>query len=144
LTEVMKSEASLQTISIRKLNWHNLLVVMQVAGSVLLLIVAGLILHSFRQTMQVDPGFQTHNLFIAEFNAYNPGKLGQLIHELESRAATLPNVKSIAAGDGPPRFGGSEVITVAGTEQKPFGDWWVNAFFVNTPKYFETLGIPFI
>jgi macrolide transport system ATP-binding/permease protein len=146
LIDVTKSEASLQTTRIRKLSWHNVLVVMQTAGSLVLLTAAGLFLRSVQRTMQVDPGFQTHNLLFTKImvdrGRATPYQEYQLFRELQSRAALLPNVKSVSVGEAPllERNGGRHVMITDSTEQKPFGDKKVESFFV-TPKFLETAGI---
>ncbi len=146
LTAAMKSEATLQTMRNRRLSWHNALIVMQVAGTIVLLITAGLFLHSFRQTMQIDPGFQPENLFFTKImigrNRSSPTQNTQFFQELQRRAMVLPNVKSVAVGEGPLLEGGTGRYELwpEGAEQKPFGDERVNGYFT-TPKFLETVGI---
>src|SRR5262245_46967651 len=149
LTAAMRSEATLQTIRIRRLSWHNALIVMQVAGTIVLLITAGLFLHSLRRTMQIDPGFRPANLFFTKImiarNRSSPTQITQFFQDLQRRVMVLPNVKSVAVGEAPLLEGriARYVIRPEGTEEKPFGDERVNSYFT-TPRFFETVGITLV
>ncbi len=86
---------------VRGAQMSNLLVVGQVALSLLLLIGAGLLLHSFRQLLRVDPGFDAHN--VLSMNVSLPtvkyGKPQQQIEffdEVLRRVSALPGVRSAA------------------------------------------------
>jgi macrolide transport system ATP-binding/permease protein len=148
LTEVTKSEASLPSIRVRRLSWHNMLVILQIAGSLVLVIGAGLFLRSFQQTMLVDPGFELKHLLSATITVNRNTSRPQANHffqELQSRVASMPGVKSVSVGEGP-LLGGNRrrhILITEGTEQRPFADKHTLSFYI-APKFFETVGIQLI
>lgn len=79
----------------------NLLVVGQVALSLLLLIGAGLLLHSFRQLLNVDPGFDAHNVLslnisLSTTKYAKPQQQIAFFDEMLRRVSELPGVRNAA------------------------------------------------
>jgi predicted permease len=78
----------------------KLLVGFQIALSTVLVIGAGLFLHTLARMNAIDPGFQTHNLIIAEVplaqNRYPAGKDIALHQKLEQAMAAIPGVESVS------------------------------------------------
>src|SRR5207249_9129387 len=64
LTEGLRERASTSGGAVTRLNLRSLLVVAQIAVSLLLLIGSGLFLKSFYKAQAIDPGFRTENLDI--------------------------------------------------------------------------------
>src|SRR6185503_9537157 len=62
LTEALKDSGHSASESRRKRHWRNAFVVWQIALTVVLLIGAGLLVHSLVRLYNVDPGFKTNNL----------------------------------------------------------------------------------
>jgi predicted permease len=102
----------------RQVRFRNALVVAEFALSLVLLIGAGLLLRSFFQLLNVNPGFDPHNALVAriwlpvpnnpELDPYRPAtKRITFIREVLSRAATLPGVEyaAIGGGNGVPLIG---------------------------------------
>jgi len=132
----------------RRARMSNVLVVGQVALSLLLLIGAGLLVHSFRQLLRVDPGFDAHN--VLSMNVSLPtvkyGKPQQQIEffdEVLRRVSALPGVRSAAISAAVPLSwkritpmlpeGQSEVPL----SQRPFLD--IEAV---SPQWLETMRVP--
>ncbi|MGH9751958.1 MAG: ADOP family duplicated permease [Blastocatellia bacterium] len=126
----------------QRLRLRNLLVVTQIALSLVVLIGAGLCLKSLRGLQAIDPGFEPAKVMTASFdlsqNGYNEERGRQFIAQLSERVATLPGVEAVsfanvvAFSDAPwtnPAF-------IEGSKPQPASH---NAI---SPTYFQTLGIP--
>ena len=88
------------------------LIVGEVALSVALLIAAGLLIRSFRELQQVDPGFQVDHLATMRVNlprtTYNTGVKSKVFYErLLPTLGTLPAVQAVATSSGVPLAGGN-------------------------------------
>jgi putative ABC transport system permease protein len=89
---------------------HNrtgkVLVVTEVALTLVLLIGAGLLVKSFWRLMQVDPGFNPQNLLAMQISV-NAGtdegpRVGNFLDQLQQRVRQLPGVQSVAVSNGLP------------------------------------------
>lgn len=126
---------------------RQLLVVAQVAGSVVLLVFAGLFTRSVRQALSSDLGFRTSGLVLMDVDVglqrYDSTRGKAFFAQLQQRAAALPGVRRAVMATSVP-FGGnirSAVITLEHpTAALPDGslDAWRN---VVSDGYFSTLGI---
>ncbi len=128
----------------RRLNLRNLLVVAQVALSLVVLIGAGLCLKSLRALQVVDPGFEPAKVVTASFdlsqNGYNEARGRQFISQLSERVAALPGVEAtsfarIVAFSDIPWVG---PLIIEGSKPQPIN---TNAI---SPSYFRTLGTPLV
>ena len=128
---------------------QHVLVVAQVAASVVLLTGAGLLLASLYRLQQVDPGYRPERVLSAEifgnFTRYRtPQDFLQLYEPLLARLATEPGVISAAISNAVPLAEEQpfdvpfriEGLEAADPERLPVVD--VN---VVSPAYFDTLGI---
>ena len=116
------------------------LTVAEVAFSVALLIGAGLLLRSFWQLQQVEPGFNSAAVTVARV-AIEPGRDRRVFYErLLSEIQTLPGVVGAAASTGVPLGGGNTVteFEVPGMQSAGTANWRAIS-----PGYFAALGIPF-
>jgi predicted permease len=84
----------------RRLSLRNLLVVAQVALSLVVLIGAGLCVKSLRALQAIDPGFEPAKVMTASFdlgkNGYNEERGRQFIGRLAERVAALPGVEAVS------------------------------------------------
>jgi predicted permease len=128
----------------RRLSLRNLLVVVQVALSLVVLIGAALCVQSLRALQSIDPGFEPAKVVTASFslglNGYDESRGRQFISQLGERAAALPRVEAVSfarivAFSGVPWIGPA---LVEGAAPQP-----VN-FNAIGPNYFQTLGIPIV
>ncbi|HMJ62835.1 MAG TPA: FtsX-like permease family protein, partial [Bryobacteraceae bacterium] len=132
------------------LSARNLLVVGQIALSIVLLIGAALLMRSFVRLHNVDPGFQPANLLTAKI-ALPPARYGTdwkkiaFFRELLPRLEQLPGVRGAAMAMSLPAttWIRTNIIEVEG---KPSPDPEEPSSFgvlqSITPGYFRTLGIP--
>src|SRR6201996_3488709 len=130
----------------RRINLRSILVVAQIAMSLVLLCGTGLLLRSLRNASSIDIGFRSRGLLMMSVDprvhGYTPERTTQFLTQLRERVAGLPGVLSAAATDSVPLYGGnrSDGFSVEGgrVEQSiPIVD-----LFMASPGYFETLGIP--
>ncbi len=126
---------------------RKLLVVTQVALSVLLLIGAGLFIRTLRELRNLKPGFSTENLaaFAVDpsLNGYDVERCKLFYRQLIDALEATPGVRSVGLASVPILFGWEwdSTITVEGYESQPGEN--MNPFFNSvSPGYFDTLGIP--
>lgn len=131
-----------------RMRMKSMLVIGQVALSLLLLIGSGLLLHSFARLLRVDPGFDSHNVLTMNISlptvAYaKPEQQTSFFDELLRRISILPSVRSAAISAALPlswiRFTpvlaeGQPNVPLA---QRPFID--IEAV---SPQWFQTMLVP--
>jgi putative ABC transport system permease protein len=128
---------------------NSALVVAETAIGLVLLVGAGLLIHSLVRVLKVEPGFNTHNVLTASINLpdtqYPDLKKAQFYDELLPRLAALPGVKSVTSGYPLPLTRGN--ITLGFTvEGHPVakGEEEDAPVSIVTPGFFRTLEIPVI
>jgi predicted permease len=127
---------------------RTLLLVAEVALSILLLVGAALLLRSFLRILDIDLGFDQHSVasfFVALPDRYDhPEKAVELFERLESALAGIPGVEEVGSVLGRP-FGngsiGTDVLFADEPEPLPGEEKSVRVR-IATPGYFETLRIP--
>jgi putative ABC transport system permease protein len=147
LNSALKEGARQATSTSHRL--RGLLVVSEVALSLMLLVSAGLLIRSFLQLVKTDPGFNSENLLTmnlvlprAKYKE-EPQRIAfysQLVKGVES----VPGVSSAALVNHLP-LGGSNSSTsflVEGLAEPPPGQEFDGRYRVCTPNYFQTMGIP--
>jgi predicted permease len=145
LTTALKGEDALARPG-RRVNLRSVLVVAQVAMSLVLLCGTGLLLRSLENASNIDIGFRSRGLLMMSVDprvhGYSPERTTQFFAGLQERVSALPGVLSVAATDAIPLSGGhrSDGFSVVG--EKPEQNVPVVELFMATPGYFGTLGIP--
>jgi putative ABC transport system permease protein len=126
----------------------NLLVVSQVALSLLLLIGAGLLLRSFLRLLRVDPGFDAQNVLTMDISLptvkyAKPEQQITFFDEILRRVSVLPGVRSAATSAALPlSFKRMTPVLPEGQPdvplaQRPFLD--IEAI---SPQWFQTMRVP--
>jgi putative ABC transport system permease protein len=124
------------------------LIVAEVALAVVLLAGAGLLLRSFSQLIQTDPGFRTERVLSLRLNLpparYDkPGATARFAEQLTGDVRSLPGVQSVAAVSHPPfSYADKWPFAVEGRtapEQRMSADNRVVG-----PNYYEVMGIPLL
>lgn len=129
---------------------RSLLVVTQVALSLVLLIIAGLFVRGLQGARSIDPGFDTENIVVASLDVglqgYSPATGEQLYRQLQERLAAMPQVEAVSLAESPPLnpFNRQTSMTPEGYEQPAGAGPPVVEYNVVTPGYFRTLGIPLV
>ena len=153
LQESLKDAARGATASAARNRLRSLLVVSEFALALMLLISAALLIRSFRQLNNVDPGFNAQNVLTArlwlpqpnlpETGPYfkHPARV-QLYRQVIEKIAALPGVEAVGGVSQLPLGGGrsSAGITVEGRPEQSDSPSAVEPM-VASPGYFEALGI---
>lgn len=130
----------------RRFNLRNILVVIQIAVSLVLLCVTGLFLRSLKRAAGMDVGFRSQGLLMVSVDprvhGYSADRTIQFLKDLRERAAALPGVSSAVATDVAPLSMGnrSDAFHVQG--KKPTGAEPSVDLYMVSPGYFQTMGIP--
>jgi putative ABC transport system permease protein len=148
LSEFMK-EGRGTTASGSHQRLRGALVVMETAGGLVLLVVAGLLLRSFHRLVSVDPGLNPRNVLTLTFDLpetkYNDQQQMDFYTELLSRVRALPGVTSAGAVTPLPLSGNNAMITfqIEGhpvpKSEEPSAD-----IESASPGFFKTLNIPLL
>lgn len=135
----------------RRLRLRHGLVVAQVALALMLVATAGLFVRTLRAAADVDPGFRTAQITLANvdvaLSGFRDAAAVDLVQRLQARVATLPGVEAVAGARIVPLQGsgfGLGRIRVAGYTG-PGGDDTVDADWnVVTPEYFGVVRMPLV
>jgi predicted permease len=131
----------------KRRNLRNAFVVAQVAGSVVLLIGAGLFVRALARADAVDLGFDPHDVHALSIDLslhqYSYEESRAFFQALEDRAATLSGVESAALSTIPPLgFASARALfQIPGRESDPGGGYYSAAINTVSPHYFETMHI---
>jgi predicted permease len=121
------------------------LVVFQIAVSLVLLIAAGLLIHSLINLESQNVGFSPEHVLLVDVNpelaGYKFEQLPDLYRELVRRISALPGVRSASVGGTSPMSGSamSADVSAAGGQRSRVGD--VAQFVPVAPQYFSTEGM---
>jgi predicted permease len=129
-------------------NPRSLLVMAQVAFSVVALVGAGLFVRSLRNAIRFDPGFDAAHLGIVVFNVadhgYNEGQGRDFQQRAVERAGSLPGVVSATlANDWPFHVSLSRSMALEGQDTAAGGGQIVLSEFV-WPGFLRGVGIPLV
>ncbi|MCA1602111.1 MAG: ABC transporter permease, partial [Acidobacteria bacterium] len=128
---------------------RGLLVISEVALSLMLLVSAGLLMRTFLVLLKTEPGFNPNNLMtmrltlpVAKYK--EEAQRGAFYQELVRRVRSLPGVESAAAINYLPLGGSnsSDSFLVEGIPDPPPGQEFLGRYRTCTPDYFRTMGIP--
>ncbi|HXT64696.1 MAG TPA: ABC transporter permease [Pyrinomonadaceae bacterium] len=127
---------------------RSLLVVSEIALSLMLLIGAGLFMRSFAALLKSDPGFNPSGVLTANLNLptakyKDPAQRAAFYDDLMQRVKSLPGVQSAAAVNYIPLGGSnsSEDFLIEGAPEPKAGEENGGRYRVCTPDYFQTMGI---
>lgn len=158
LIPALKDDAAAFFERTRTFGLRNLLVVTQVALSVVLLIVAGLFLRSLQQAQTIDPGFDAEKIVNLPLNInllrYTRTQGREFYRQVMERVEAIPGVESASLARIAAVSGGSSVRSLLiegragsdnqfrsdGTGPAPGDDQSVSSNVIG-PQYFQTMGI---
>jgi putative ABC transport system permease protein len=161
LNEALKEGARGAGVSLSQAWLRRVLVIAEIALSLVLLVGAGLLIGSVRRLAQINPGFETNNLLTADINyprrpaaAYQQSGEGQerqersdFLRAIEQKVATLPGVQSVGVINDLPVTGDLDTAGKFKIEGDPDVNWanapqaeWKSV----TPNYFNAIGIPLL
>ncbi|MGI9105206.1 MAG: ABC transporter permease [Pyrinomonadaceae bacterium] len=149
LNESLKEGSRGSTEGLRSNRVRSLLIVSEVALSLVLLVGAGLLIKSFLRLQQVDPGFKsknvlTLNLSLPRIKYPEPERQKIFFREALGRMKSLPGVESIGAVNILPLSGNnrSNSFAIVGQPKPVPGQEPEADSRVISPDYFSALGIP--
>ena len=149
LTEGLRERAATATSSSR-FNLRNFLVIAQIAGSLLLLIGAGLFLKAFRHAQAIPPGFRTERVALLSFDlslaGYDKARAKQALRSILEDVRRDPQVRSADFAQSVPFGFGGLARTVLDEDQPPDaeGNGKIATVSEITPTYFTTMAIPLL
>jgi macrolide transport system ATP-binding/permease protein len=145
LTAAMKDEGADRSDRTRSagLLRHGLLAA-QMAGSMVLLLAAGLLIRGLARSQTIDPGFATANVSVATFDleaaGYDQARADVFRRLLMERVAALPGVDDVAQARVTP-LNGSHIQTVFHGQDDRLVRLEFNSV---TPAFFSMLRIPIV
>jgi predicted permease len=144
LSNALKGEDALARAG-RRFSLRNILMVGQIAMSLVVLSLTGLFLHSLMSAARIEVGFRSQNLLMMSVDprvhGYTPERTIAFFTQLQQRVAALPGVESAVMTDSPPLNGGNRSDGFHAEGDRASTDTTADLFMV-TSGYFEALGIP--
>src|SRR6266511_228268 len=149
LISTLKAEGTMISPRFSRSRLRNLLVVIQVAVSLLLLTGAGLLARGLHRAQSTDLGFEPGNLLALSVDlasaGYDAPRAAIFYQQLTERLTALPGVQSVSIASTLP-LGAVNIapVTIEGRQETSGAQTFqVNSNAVS-PQYFQTLGIPII
>jgi predicted permease len=145
----LKDESRSYGQRLRRLALRDVLVISQLALSLVLLVCAVLFVRSLRQAVHADPGFAAAKLITASMETeganFNRQQTEAFYQQAIERVGSLPGVQSVTLSAFVPLSGGGyrRVATIEGYQRKANEDPELNTNIVG-PNYFATMGIPIV
>jgi predicted permease len=149
---VLKNDAGTVMLFTRRFNLRNILVVIQVAFSVIVLSFGVLCLLSLRALQVADPGYDHKNVLAVSFDIKDELPVNidfrQLFTHLQERVTSLPGVQAVSLASGVPLTATGRTRTGAGyieDYEKPADrDYIPWDYTMVAPGYFQALGVPLL
>jgi putative ABC transport system permease protein len=150
MQESLRTDSRTATSSRRVVTARALLVVSQLALSVILLVGALLLIRSYRELQRVDLGIDpehllTFSVYVPPGRAADPAVARRTLAAIEQRLADTPGVEVAGAISNLPiaSAGGADDFLIDGQPERPPGAPTRNArYLMATPRLFRALRIP--
>jgi macrolide transport system ATP-binding/permease protein len=143
-------KANAGTGRVRSRRMRDLLMVAQVAVSLVLLIAGSMLIRSAIRAVKMDPGYETGrvlslDLRFPEGERYNAERRATLVREVRARLSSLPGVVSITSARAPDSGGfRTAAVSVNGEPPSPQNTQAILYYTYIQPNYFQTLSIPLV
>lgn len=129
----------------------QILVVLQIAISLVLVVAAGLFIRTLANLQAVNLGFNARSVLLFHIDAnkagYKDAALRRFYYDVETRLASLPGVSGATSTDMPmvADYGGRTSISVPGIPEPPEGQLGPNTCYMMVgPTFFDTMEIPIL
>ncbi len=127
----------------------SLLVISEVALTLVLLVGAGLLVKSFWRLSQVNPGFNPQKVLAMQVavsaRPEEGAKVNGFLTELQSRVKALPGVQSVSVSNGLPFEGANfPPFVIEGQPPPPQGQEPNGILYMVSTDYFKTMGIELV
>jgi macrolide transport system ATP-binding/permease protein len=149
LVDHLKDRVSRPTGFGRVFGLRNVLVMAQVALSLVTLVGAGLFVRSLQNAQRTDPGFESAQLLLLSFDVGAEGYSGEAAADFQrrvlERVRAVPAVKGAVLGSTGLFAGGfSRTVFPEGVDQNDRRNGRLTPLNQVSPGYFEALGIPVV
>jgi putative ABC transport system permease protein len=148
LNEELRDEGRGASSSRSRVQTRSLLVISQIALSLVLLIAAGLLLRSFDRLLRTDPGFETHNLLtmnvsLSTTKYAKPDQQIAFFDDLLQRVCLQPGIRSAAVSATLPlTFKRITPVLPEGQPDVPLAERPFVDIEAISPRWFETMRVP--
>lgn len=149
IIEVLKVGGRGNTVGWANSPFCSMLVITEIALALVALVGAGLFIRSMQNAQRIDPGFESTNLFMFNFDLgalhYDEGHGQQFFRAAIERANAAPGVESATIADAPPLVGAagfSRTIFPEGQDETSGYRGTLTQLNNIAPNFFETLRIP--
>jgi putative ABC transport system permease protein len=145
----MRQRSRTSTLDRSHRRLQDALVIAETAIGMVLLVGSGLLIHSFVRVLRVNPGFDPHNVLVADIGLsdtrYDAKKMVQFYDQLLPQIAAFPGVESVAGAEPVPMSNSMFRIsfTIEGQPTQK-GAESSEAVGVITPGYFKVMRIPLV
>jgi putative ABC transport system permease protein len=137
----LKSAGRGQSADAASHHWRAILVVIQVALTMMLLLGAGLLIKSFVKAREIDPGFRTESALVMEISSSDesPQRRVSFYQQVIEHFAALPGITAVGGINSLPLVGGGangQFLIDNNPALKGYAE-----FRVASPGYFSTMGM---
>ena len=145
----LKEESSSASGGMHKARLSGVLVVLEIAMSLLLLVCAGLFIRSVRAAQQFNTGFNPHHVLLYDYDlsglGYESKSVDQFNRQLFDKLHAIPGVESATVADSIPLGFGSESSTVQAEGYVPQPHESMDIQYADIgPDYLRTMQIPLL
>lgn len=146
LNDALKEGGRSGTAGAARQRVRGLLVIFEVALSLVLLVGAGLLVRSFARLRQTELGFESANLVTMRLSRRAGGDEGpqvlNFLHRVEEKIQSIPGVMSVSYSNGLPLLGASEGgFSVEGRPKPDPEKFGLAVKYLTSPSYQRTLGL---
>ena len=148
VSSALKANAGIGKVRSRRM--RDLLMVAQVAVSLVLLIAGSMLIRSAIRAVKMDPGYDTKHVLSLELRfpegeRYDSERRATLVREVRVRLSSLPGVVSITSARAPDSGGfRTAAVSVNGELPSPQNTQAILYYTYIQPNYFQTLSIPLV
>ena len=150
LVNELKERAGGELITRRRFGVRNIVIVVQVALSLVALSSAGLFMMSLRNAQHMDPGFDTHNLAMISFDLgslnYDPARAKEFERRSLEAARATPGISSATLASTVPLLPGGFFRSVfpEGQDNSSTRNGVLVNFNIVEVDYLQVMGIPLL
>ncbi|MBI4747266.1 MAG: ABC transporter permease [Acidobacteria bacterium] len=128
--------------SVSRVNLRTMLVIGEIAISVVLLVGTGLMIRSLLQLQAVKLGFSPNQVLIVQLPSRNAGL--EFYEPVVTKVSSLPGVEAVGLGSSAPLMGYSSLTQMTLEGQSDSGQGAIIGFHSVSPGYFQSLQIPVV
>jgi putative ABC transport system permease protein len=149
LNDTLKEGGRSGTVGSARQRIRSLLVVSEIALSLVLLIGAGLLVKNFWRIQETDPGFKAENLMTMQISrsatAEQARSAADFFTQLTERIKGLPGVEAAAFSDGLPFLGASDTsFAIEGRPRPEPGRQPQTMLYITSPDYLRAMNIQLV